>query len=111
MRVEMEAKGHEVYFVIINAVSGLDYQEKLTEKCALPLFQDTDEMDAWGLHKGNKDDFYVYDKAGNLAKYLPISGEADVDLTTDAGYYNLKNAIFEVLGVPTETPPDPPEPE
>ena len=111
MRIEMEVKGHKVYFAIINAVSGLDYQSSLTDKCGMPIFQDTDEVDAWGLHKGNKDDFYIYGTDGKLAKYLPISGEVDVNLSTDTGYYNLKNAIFEVLGVPTETPPDPPESE
>ncbi|HIA02324.1 MAG TPA: hypothetical protein EYN06_04705 [Myxococcales bacterium] len=109
MRIEMEVKGHDVYFAIVNAVNASTDQSKLIDKCAMPLFQDTTEADAWGLHKGKKDDFFIYGVDGKLAQYLPVSGEIDVNLSTDIGYYNLKNAIFEELGVPTETPPDPPE--
>ncbi len=97
MRIELEVMGHDVQFVSINKADAADHQEKLTDKCSFPLVQDLDGVDVWGLMGGGKDDFYIYDAGGNLVKYLPISGETDVNLSTEEGYASLKNAILEVL--------------
>jgi hypothetical protein len=98
MRFELVAAGHQVQFVSVNADSALDTQEKLLENCSFPLFQDTEEADVWGLHNGSKDDFYVYDRDGILADFLPIAGERSVTLSTPEGYANLKDAILDALG-------------
>ena len=98
MRFELEGAGHEVQFVTINAVSALETQQKLVDRCSFPLFQDTAEADVWGLHNGLKDDFYVYDRSGILVDYLPITGERSVTLSTAEGYANLKGAILDALG-------------
>ena len=97
MHGELAAEGVEAAFVSINAFSGLNHQENLIAKCTFPLFQDTEEVDAWGLHDGKKDDIYIYDAAGKLAAFLPINGSIETNLSTDEGYANLKNAILSVL--------------
>jgi hypothetical protein len=104
MRVEIESLGHSVQWAVINKIDAESTQQELIDKCSMPIFQDTAAVDAWSLHKGNKDDFFIYDKVGKLAKFLPVSGEISVVLSEDEGYNNLKNAIFEVLGVPIPPP-------
>ena len=75
MRIELEVEGRDVQFVIINKADAADDQAKLTSRCSFPLFQDLDEVGAWDLHGGGKDDFFVFDGQGALAAYLPIDGE------------------------------------
>ncbi|HIN85307.1 MAG TPA: hypothetical protein EYN06_02420 [Myxococcales bacterium] len=94
MRLEMQALGKEVDFVSVNAVSALEQQEKLINRCSFPLLQDQEDVDVWGLMDGKKDDFYVYDSQGVLAHFLPIGGDISVNLTEDEGYNNLKSAIL-----------------
>lgn len=99
MRLELGLEGVEVHFVAINAVSASDPEDqaKLVNRCAFPLLQDTDEVDAWGLHDAGKDDFVIYDAQGRVAAYLPVGGDLTTDLRTDEGYANLKNAILEAV--------------
>ena len=97
MRVEFEFLGHDVHFLAINMMDAEDTQQNLIDKCSFPLFQDTEAVNAWGMHGGNKDDFFVYDKNGVLVAFLPISGDTSVDLTEDEGYQNLKQAILDAL--------------
>lgn len=96
MRIELEIQGVDVQFVVINAFSGLEQQEKLLKKSAIPMLQDLDTVGAWDLMAGKKDDFYIFDAEGNLATYLPIGGEVDVNLGGEEGYANLQAAILEV---------------
>ncbi len=64
------------------------------DKCTLPILQDTDKIKAWQEMGGQKDDFYVYDSAGKLVHYLPISGgPMDTVLTTKTSY----DALFKLL--------------
>lgn len=100
MRIELAAAGHEVHFVAVNAISAVETQQKLVDRCAFPIFQDTEAIGAWDLHNGRKDDFYVYDRQGVLTDYFSISGERSVYLNTSEGYANLKNAILAALGAP-----------
>ena len=67
-------------------------------RCTFPLFQDTEEINSWELHNGNKDDFYIYDEEGILGIYLPRSNSAQVstNLSTDEGFGNVKQAILDV---------------
>ena len=97
MRLELTFGGHDVQFLSINMIDAEDTQENLINKCSFPLFQDVASVDAWGLHGGNKDHFFVYDKKGVLKAFLPVSGDLDVTLSEDEGYKNLKDAILDVI--------------
>ncbi len=97
MRLELKKAGHEVEFVAINASSALDDQQKLIDRCAFPLLQDTDEINVWGIQGGVKDDIYVYDTDGALRVFLPASGSTSTNLSSPQGYANLKNAILGVV--------------
>ena len=38
-------------------------------RCTYPLVQDIEEVNAWELHAGKKDDFYIYGTDGMLARF------------------------------------------
>lgn len=98
IRLELKKDGHDVNFVAINKADAVDDQSKLTARCAFPLLQDSDDIQAWTLHHaGHKDDFFIYGADGKLADYLPISGERETDLSSTEGYNNLKDAILDAL--------------
>ncbi len=97
MRIEFEVAGIDVQFVSINKLDAVAQQGKLTAKCSFPLIQDLDTIDAYALLGGGKDDFFIYNADGTLAKYLPIAGAVDVNLGTDEGYQSLKDQIMEVV--------------
>ena len=98
MRIELEVEGRDVQFVIINKADAADDQAKLTSRCSFPLFQDLDEVGAWDLHGGGKDDFFVFDGQGALAAYLPIDGEVPPRLSEEAGYALVNDAAVSALG-------------
>ena len=98
MRVELERAGKDVGFVIVNKADAADHQGELTKRCSIPILQDLDTVQAWTLHhNGSKDDFFVYDRDGKLADYLPVGGARDTNLSGD-GYAVVKNAILAVVG-------------
>jgi hypothetical protein len=97
MRLELEADGYPVQVLAINKIDAETTQESLVSKTAFPLFQDTLEVQAWSLHDGSKDDFFVYGPDGLLYTYLPHGGEIDTNLSTDEGYNNLKDAILDLF--------------
>ena len=111
MRRELEEEGVEARFAAINStlVSNPDTQAGLANLCEFPLFQDVDEVNAWGMHGGRKDDIYIYDPQGRLHVYLPISGEVSTVLSTFAGYNNVKDLLLEAAAV-GEPPPPPQQP-
>ena len=103
--------GFDVAFVSVNAISADQplYQSKLIfndwdsdepndHRCTFPLFQDTDDVGAWDLHNGGKDDIYVYDANGNLSSFIPSSGP-NTNLSTDEGYESLTLAILKASGM------------
>ncbi len=96
MRIELEAEGVPVQFIAINADNAESTQDKLVAKCSFPLLQDQPDIVVWDLMMGKKDDFYIYDANGNLADFLPVSGDISVNLSTEEGYDNLKDAILAV---------------
>jgi len=96
MRLELEATGYPVQVLAVNKIAAESSQEKLIEKTAFPLFQDTMEAQAWSLHDGSKDDFFVYGPDGSLLAYLPHGGELGTNLSTEEGFNNLKEAILAV---------------
>ncbi|TPV94509.1 MAG: hypothetical protein B7733_14805 [Myxococcales bacterium FL481] len=98
LRLDFRQAGYEdVEFAAINSIDALDDRKKLSARCSFPLFQDTSETEGWDMHEGNKDDFYIYDRDGKLAAYLPAKGGPSIKLATEAGYDYVKGRLIEVL--------------
>ncbi|NVB40180.1 redoxin family protein [Pseudenhygromyxa sp. WMMC2535] len=99
LRLELQLEGYDAQFIAINAVSAdnADDQQALVDRCAFPLFQDTAEQDAWGLHDSGKDDIFVYAADGTLSMALPIEGDVPTNLSTDEGYAAVKQAIIDAF--------------
>ena len=55
----------------------------------------TELVDAFGLHQGEKDDYYIYNERGELTDFFPFRGERASDLASSEGYANLKQAILD----------------
>ena len=89
----MEAEGFTAYFITINKGDAVPFQEKLTNKCAFPQLQDTEDEAIWDLMGVGKDDFYVYNAQGKLVHFFPFKGAVETNLSKDEGYANLKTAI------------------
>ena len=97
MRIQLQAAGHDVEFVAINAASALSDQQPLLDRASFPMVQDLPEINVWGLHTGVKDDIYIYGPDGKLAEFLPTTGETSTNLSTTEGYDNLRAAIERVV--------------
>ncbi|MAE32581.1 MAG: hypothetical protein CMO43_13495 [Verrucomicrobiales bacterium] len=95
MRKEFAANRIKVNFVVVNVASGESEQNEFTSRCSFPLFQDTELVDAFGLHQGGKDDYYIYNERGELTDFFPFRGTRASDLASPEGYANLKQAILD----------------
>lgn len=110
---ELDAEGFDVNFVIVNDITANtdEYREnllfirgedgelttdddgELVRRCTAPMFQDVEEIGAWAMHGGKKDDIAIYNADGTLNRYL----DRDVELprlSTEEGYQALKQAIL-----------------
>lgn len=115
---ELRAEGYEVEFITVNKINAAEeaYQQAMIYqlsdqneiqydedgqpiyRCTYPLVQDTEEVNAWELHAGKKDDFYIYGSDGLVARFLPSgSQEFSTQLSTEEGYNNVKGALIDVL--------------
>ncbi len=99
MRIELAMQGYDVQFIAVNGISANneDDQAKLVDRCAFPLFQDTEEDQAWDLHGGGKDDMYIYNADGTLSVYLEYGAGVATNLSDDEGYENVLNAILDAF--------------
>ncbi|MGB0590485.1 MAG: hypothetical protein ACPGU1_12485 [Myxococcota bacterium] len=105
MMVELEIAGHDVHFVSINIISGLESQEEIIKHCTYPQLQDTDDLRLWSRFDGRKDDFYILDSQGRLRTYLPFSGgEVSTNLGEDEDYQAVKDAILKVIATDGDDP-------
>ena len=95
LKKEFEANRVKVNFVAVNIASGASQQDEFTSRSSFPLFQDTDLEDAFGLHQGNKDDYYIYNERGELSDFFPFGGDRESDLASPEGYANVKQAILD----------------
>lgn len=95
MRLELAAAGKDVHFLVVNSNDAVEQQKEFVKRSAIPLFQDTTDANVWGKQGGAKDDMYVYDSKGYLAAFFPFSGKVNINLSTDDGYNNLKQAILK----------------
>lgn len=99
LKFELEADGVDIDFVVVNMPNAVDDQEEFVNRATFPLFQDTEEVDAYGLHQGSKDDFYLYDAGGSLLGYYEVNArDFSLNLTTDEGYANLDGLLREAAG-------------
>ena len=114
---ELRTDGYVIEFITVNKIDAADqgYQQAMVYqlgeqneiqyddagepiyRCTFPLVQDTEAVNAWELHAGKKDDFYIYGADGRLVRYLPSGTDFSTRLSTAEGYNNLKGAIVEVL--------------
>jgi len=95
MRKEFATNRIKVNFVVVNVASGKSEQEEFISRSSFPLFQDTELVDAFGLHQGYKDDYYIYNERGELTDFFPYGGDRESNLATPEGYANLKQAVLD----------------
>ena len=94
IKTEVLEAGRDINFASINVTSGVEAQPLLAEICSFPLLQDTDEVAAWDLMGGSKDDMYIYGTDGKLLIYLKASSEISTRLSTIGGYANVRDALM-----------------
>ena len=108
MRVEFSLTGFEATLLAVNSASNDIYQDRLSARCSIPLFQDTDEDLAMEAMEGFVFDMYIYRPDGTLHVYLPGRGDVETTLSQEEGYENVKAALVSAAeGTPYE-PPFPP---
>lgn len=95
LKKDLESDRVRVNFVAVNIQSGEGDQHEFTSRCSFPLFQDTEEVNAFKLHRGRKDDYFIYNERGELTDYFPYLGDRKSDLTSSEGYENIKQAILK----------------
>jgi thiol-disulfide isomerase/thioredoxin len=95
LRVELAFGGYAINFVVVNKADAAKDQVEFTNRCSFPLLQDIVEVDAWGLHQGVKDDFFLYDGAGNLIGFYQPTGEPALNLTKEEGMQALRTILID----------------
>ena len=103
---ELTGAGHEFHFVVVNLATMADRRDNLTDRAGFPMFQDTEDLDIWGVQGGGKDDFYFYDEEGILRAYYPARGTVETYLSEDEGYGNVRDAMLYLLGEDVALPGD-----
>ena len=101
---DLRAEGHEPTIIIVNKSRQEARMSALLERTGLPIFQDVDEVDAWGTMGGSKDDFFYYGADGTLAAYYSSHGEVETTLAAGEGYQNARNTLLHLLGEDIELP-------
>lgn len=94
LRLELSLQGIEPHIVGVSLSTTADFQERLTERGSIPLFQDTAEVNAWAMHNGDKDDMYIYAPDGTLDRFID-DGSNDINLNTETGYAFVRDAIVD----------------
>jgi thiol-disulfide isomerase/thioredoxin len=97
LRLELSREARDLQIVLVNKGDAVEQVAELTRRTSVPVLQDLPSVDAWSLHAGYKDDFYVYGRDGRLADYLYVGGPRDINLSTDAGYATVKESLRAVL--------------
>jgi hypothetical protein len=97
LRVELAKESPDFQLVLVNKGDAIEQVTELTRRTSAPVLQDLPSVDAWNLHAGYKDDFFVYGRDGRLADYLYFGGPRDINLSTDAGYATVKATFRAAL--------------
>lgn len=102
MRLELDYNGLKAHIIIINSSSADNDTDRkhLTQRCSLPLFQDTTARKVWDKNGGNKDDFYFYDRHGVLRGYFPHGGEHKTNLSVQVDYDAMRQRLFDLAKAP-----------
>lgn len=97
LRNELDASGQSIHIIAINSADAETDKQAFVDRCAFPLFQDTNETNAWKQHSGQKDDFYLYNTEGKLAAFFSFSNNDTIDLSTPEGYNTIKRAVLKLM--------------
>ena len=116
---ELQSGGYtELQFVSINATDAMDeasqqaliYRRNASGEIVrdemgnpvhlttYPVFQDTSMAQARIEHRAQKNDFFIYNRMGELTRYLSSFGPMDVWLDLPSGRANVRAAILESYG-------------
>lgn len=102
--IRQKAEFSGVTFVVLHGESannaddqkGMLYLEDgTTPRHGMITFQDVTGVNAWGLHGGKKDDFFIYGPDGKLERYLP--GGQQTNLSMAEGRAFLEQALRDAL--------------
>ena len=94
LQEDVASEGVTLSIAVVNPAGSPLALQALVDATSSPVFQDTWTMSAWSMHDGKKDDFYVYTPQGTLAAYFTLGGELNLDLSSDEGYQNIREAIL-----------------
>ncbi|MAD61099.1 MAG: hypothetical protein CMH49_06270 [Myxococcales bacterium] len=110
MRYELLVMGLELYMIVINERGTQEQVDNLTQRAQIPIFQDVEEVMAWEAFSstdpnddmsrvgGDKDDMYIYDRQGNLWRFLDDDNPMHkLTLSDEEGYNYLKNILVTAI--------------
>ena len=106
MHRELRTMGIDAYFVAVNGSRYEPYQDRIIDRCRLPFFQDTEEINAIEQMGGAIYDMFVYRPDGTLHVFLSGSGEIDTYLSVDEGYANVREAVISASRGEPYVPPN-----
>ncbi|MBN1610472.1 MAG: redoxin domain-containing protein [Polyangiaceae bacterium] len=92
---QWQAEGLGVKIAVINAKDAATNQRDLVEVADFPLFQDTQQVDAFAQQGGGTDDLYVYTPGGRLSRYFRWADSVTVQPITRQGQNNLRAAVVK----------------
>ncbi len=98
MSQELTGAGHAVTFTVMNVAGEEGSQDLLAAECSFPLFQDVADVDAWGQHAAEQEDFYVYDAEGRLASFFGVLSPDALDTTRLEDRLRLREAVLAAEG-------------
>lgn len=103
IRQQAEFSG-KIEFVVLHGESAnnaddqkgmLFLEDGTTPRHGMITFQDVASVDAWGLHGGKKDDFFIYGPDGTLERHLP--GGQETNLSTAKGRALVERALRDAI--------------
>lgn len=99
--IRIDPEFADVVFVVVHGANAnndedrnalLTLEDQITARHNMIMFQDTEQVNAWGLHGGSKDDFYIYAPDGALSSYL--QGGVQTNLATPEGRAFVREALL-----------------
>lgn len=97
LQSELASEGVELALVAVNGADAEAEAELLVDLVSYPVFQDSDEVDAWAQQGGQRDDLFVYDAAGKLSAFLPYGGAQETRLDDPQGHDDVKAAVLAAV--------------
>lgn len=100
--IRVDPEFADVVFVVVHGANANNDEDRLklltlddqtTPRHNMLMFQDTEQVNAWGQHGGAKDDFYIYAPDGTLSSYL--EGGTQTNLATPEGRAFVRQALLD----------------